>query len=266
MSELSKRVLFALIAGPLFLWIAWLGDWYFHILILLAGLFIVDEMGEIAAKAGFPPNKYLSYLIGGWIIMFNIIPAAMLWGLVLLMALMIIVTFNQDADSVKTLFGTLFASIYAPVALLCMVEIRNISLNMYGFSLIIALLLSVWGNDVFAYFGGKAFGKHLLAEHISPKKTWEGFAAGFIGTGAGLAITWLVMGVYYPLSLSATIVLGIIFSLFGPVGDLVESKMKRFANIKDSGHLLPGHGGVFDRFDALLMNSLAMFIFLQLWR
>ncbi len=82
-------------------------NWYFHILILLIGLFIVEEMGEIAAKAGFPPNKYLSYLIGGWIIMFNIIPAAMLWGLVLLMALMIIETFNQDADSVKTIFGTL---------------------------------------------------------------------------------------------------------------------------------------------------------------
>ncbi len=113
---------------------------------------------------------------------------------------------------------------------------------------------------------GKTFGKHLLAEHISPKKTWEGFAAGFIGTGVGLAITWFVMGIYYPLGLNTTIVLGIIISLFGPVGDLVESKMKRFVNIKDSGHLLPGHGGVFDRFDALLMNSLAMFIFLQLWR
>lgn len=266
MSELTKRVLFALIAGPLFLWLTWLGHWYFHILILFIGLFIVDEMGDMASKAGYPSNKFLSYLICGWIIMFPILPGAMLWGLVLLMALMIIETFNKEHESVKHIFGTFFSSIYAPVALLCMVEIRNLSLNMYGFSLILALMLSVWGNDVFAYFGGRFFGKHLLAPHISPKKTWEGFFAGFAGTAAGLAITWFVMGIYYPLDIYTTVVLGIIISLFGPVGDLIESKIKRFVDVKDSGWILPGHGGVFDRFDAVLLNALAMFVFLQLWK
>lgn len=266
MSELAKRVLFSFIAGPIFLYVTWLGKWYFHILILIIGMFIVFEMSEIAQKVDLPANRIMSFLFGAWIILSPQLPDAPLWGLLLLILFIAYETFNENPDSIKHIFGTFFSGLYAPIGLLCMIQIRNMDHQIQGFALVLSLLLGVWGNDVFAYFGGKAFGKHLMAPKISPKKTWEGFLSGFLGVAVGLAIVWGIFGSDYPLNLLTTILLGIIISIFGPVGDLAESKFKRFANIKDSSSFIPGHGGFFDRFDALLMSSMAMYLYLQFFK
>lgn len=125
---------------------------------------------------------------------------------------------------------------------------------------IIIFYFSLWGNDTGAYFIGSIIGKHKLFERISPNKTWEGS----IG-GAFFAIIVAILGGYYfateiPIWQWAGV--GLIISIFGSMGDLVESLFKRSMNIKDSGQILPGHGGILDRFDGLLIASPFVFCFL----
>jgi phosphatidate cytidylyltransferase len=115
---------------------------------------------------------------------------------------------------------------------------------------IVAFVVS-WANDTFAYFAGHSFGRHKLYERISPKKTWEGFAGGLVGSGVGaLVVMWLL----HPKALTpaGAIVVGLGAGVLGPLGDLAESMVKRAAGVKDSGTIIPGHGGLLDRIDALL--------------
>ena len=118
-----------------------------------------------------------------------------------------------------------------------------------GPALLLFTLVVVWVGDTVAYFVGRGIGKHPLAPHLSPKKTWEGTIAGFLGSLlVALAFTpWLNVPLVHLLAMA---VLG---NIAGQVGDLLESGYKRSAGIKDSGHLLPGHGGVLDRIDALIL-------------
>ncbi|HEY6106973.1 MAG TPA: phosphatidate cytidylyltransferase, partial [Anaeromyxobacteraceae bacterium] len=107
-----------------------------------------------------------------------------------------------------------------------------------------------WANDTFAYFAGSLFGRHRLLERVSPQKTWEGFAGGALGSVAGaLAVRALLLG---PVPLWAALAVAAGGAVLGPLGDLAESMLKRAAGVKDSGRLIPGHGGLLDRIDALL--------------
>lgn len=119
------------------------------------------------------------------------------------------------------------------------------SLGMY---IIWFLFLGTWASDTFAYFGGSKYGKRRIVPSISPNKTLEGFIAGFLGT----VVTGFVYGAVFGLPILFCAGLSALIGIVAPVGDLFESKLKRVAGIKDSGQLLPGHGGVLDRFDSLL--------------
>ncbi len=120
----------------------------------------------------------------------------------------------------------------------------------FGPGWVLLAYAATWGNDTLAYFAGRALGRHQLYPRISPKKTWEGFAGGVLGSVLGA----LVVRFYFLPHLSAEtcVILGLGASLLGPAGDLCESMLKRAAGVKDSGKLLPGHGGLLDRIDALL--------------
>ena len=130
--------------------------------------------------------------------------------------------------------------------------------------LVFLLFLFTWSNDSFAFLWGSLFGKHHLAPKISPKKTVEGFLGGLISTillaFAIQFIPILVSERYYLI-----IILSIIVVAFSTVGDLVESKLKRYIGVKDSGKLLPGHGGMLDRFDSLIFSIPAFFAYLQIF-
>ena len=118
-------------------------------------------------------------------------------------------------------------------------------------------LFIVWANDVFAYLVGVTMGKHRLCERISPKKSWEGFFGGILGAiGVGALGAYFLDGRY-----EIWICLAVIIAITGVLGDLVESMFKREAGVKDSGNIMPGHGGVLDRFDALLVSAPFAFIF-----
>lgn len=127
---------------------------------------------------------------------------------------------------------------------------------------IMAIFIFIWLNDTGAYLVGSLIGKRKLFERISPKKSWEGFFGGLaVALGASQALAWYAPEVswYNWLGLSATVV------MFGTWGDLVESLLKRTLGVKDSGHVLPGHGGMLDRFDSLMLATPAAYIYIELF-
>jgi len=130
----------------------------------------------------------------------------------------------------------------------------------WGFSLLLYSLISTWVNDTAAYLGGLSWGKRKLCPGLSPAKTWEGALSGL----AGVLVTSLTVGPrLLPLDAWHLAVLGVLAAAAGQAGDLIESGMKRMAGAKDSGHFLPGHGGILDRFDSLFLVGPVVYYF---WR
>ncbi|WP_299289002.1 phosphatidate cytidylyltransferase [uncultured Mucilaginibacter sp.] len=125
----------------------------------------------------------------------------------------------------------------------------------------LGFILLLWTNDTCAYLTGRKLGKTKLFERHSPKKTWEGFIGGLILTAV---IAFVISCYFKEISSLHWIIIGIIISVFGTMSDLVESMLKRSINVKDSGNILPGHGGLLDRFDGLLMAAPLVFIYLYL--
>ena len=119
-----------------------------------------------------------------------------------------------------------------------------------GSSMALNLFILIWSSDTFAYLSGKAFGKHKMFAKVSPGKTWEGFIGAAILT---IAMSYL-LSYLFEIPNEANAIIAILTVVFGTMGDLVESMLKREYGIKDSGNILPGHGGVLDRFDALLIS------------
>ena len=119
------------------------------------------------------------------------------------------------------------------------------------------LFTLIWSSDGFAYFAGRMFGKHKMAPKISPKKTWEGFAGGVICT--------LILGFFIEQNMPELrgnwIIIGLLVSVFAPLGDLVESQLKRTFGVKDSGNIIPGHGGVLDRLDSFILCAPVVYLY-----
>jgi phosphatidate cytidylyltransferase len=184
-------------------------------------------------------------------------------------------------DGYPAAAASVFAFTYIALPMGMLVQLRQ---QWAGAFYLLYLLLVVWAGDIFAYFVGKAIGRHLMAPRISPKKTWEGAAASLI---ASVAVGWLLFahaerismallgaglitrpdgmyGLEVP-AMSTVVILTIMLNIAAQLGDLVESLIKRGANVKDSGALLPGHGGMLDRIDALLFAAPVLWYYAA-WR
>lgn len=129
--------------------------------------------------------------------------------------------------------------------------------------LLLGFFLILWIYDSGAYIFGSIFGKHRMIERISPKKSWEGFAGGAM---AGLLIAYIISASFTEFSIGEWLIIGISIVIFGTIGDLVESMFKRNAGVKDSGKILPGHGGILDRFDAVYIAAPVVYIITRLLR
>lgn len=132
-----------------------------------------------------------------------------------------------------------------------------------GVAWVFLVLVITWFGDTGAYFAGRAFGKHKLFERVSPKKTWEGAAGGMVASVLGaLLVKWIGLpGVAW----HHAVILGVLADAIGIVGDLVESMLKRAYGVKDSGWIMPGHGGILDRVDALLFTAPAIWLYARLF-
>lgn len=146
---------------------------------------------------------------------------------------------------------TLFGAVYIGFTLAHLVLIREFEA---GVMLAFTMIVSIWVNDSLAYMAGTAFGKHKLAPRISPKKSWEGLVAGTLGTTAVWIGSAALPGIDLPLGWRVAI--GLAASVAAVIGDLAESRIKREVGTKDSGTLLPGHGGYLDRFDSFIMVAI----------
>lgn len=148
---------------------------------------------------------------------------------------------------------------FFPVRLAGDAELAQI--DAWGGWTVVTLLASIWICDTAAYFGGLTWGKHRLFERVSPKKSWEGAVFGFVAAVATWELARALVLDY--LTMSHAVVLGTLVGVFGQVGDLVESRFKRDAGVKDSSSLLPGHGGIYDRFDSLVFLAPIIYLYID---
>jgi phosphatidate cytidylyltransferase len=184
--------------------------------------------------------------VGLTAVMGGLVLAAIVWN----------IAFRQvkGADTSTTVFG----AVYVGFTLSHLVLVHALD---SGAELILVIMFGVWAMDVLAFLVGSAIGRHRLAPHISPNKSWEGFIAGAIGTVSAWTIGWYLIK---PTTVSLTwfVLTGVVTAVAALLGDLAESRLKREVGAKDSGTLLPGHGGFLDRFDSLIMVSVVAYYML----
>jgi phosphatidate cytidylyltransferase len=263
--NLAARVVSALVLFPLLVWATWTGGLPFSLLLAaaaaisaveLVGMFTplaAPEWFGVAVTAllplapwwaarteahTYPPEVPISFAVAG-------------------MVLLALHLFRRGGfeGAPQRAAAVALAWVYCGVLI---ASVGGLRLR-FGFAWVILAFVATWANDTAAYFAGRFLGRHAMCPSISPKKTWEGFAGGAAGSVAGALATKAVFlalptpaGETLWLSWGGAVAVGLGASLLGPLGDLVESMLKRAAGVKDSGHLIPGHGGLLDRIDALL--------------
>lgn len=165
---------------------------------------------------------------------------------------------TRIADVAVTLFGP----VYTGFMLSSIVLLRGSTPGFERALLTVGVCASIWVSDSVAYLVGSRFGRHKMVPKISPKKSWEGFAGGI----AGAVVIWLILWAtgFYQLDLPFAIFCGVAVSVLGVFGDLIESRIKRGVGVKDSGDLLPGHGGMLDRSDSLIFGCITALLILSL--
>ena len=155
-----------------------------------------------------------------------------------------------------TFLGIIYVSV--PFSLMNFIVFQDV--NVYNPDLFLSLFIFIWVNDSGAYIAGTAFGKHRLFERISPKKSWEGFIGGLLSTVLAAYILSVTFVSEY--SFAFMTIIAVIIVVTGTLGDLVESLFKRNLGVKDSGKVIPGHGGLLDRFDSIILAApIVFFVF-----
>ena len=265
---LSGAVLLAIVLGA-----AYGGAYAYGALMLLIIVVGMWEFFNIAAATGARPHRTLGITAG--VVFFltcfiqwanpmsgglgaDLLIAGVLYFSVLLPLSFVVELFHDSETPVRNVATTLMAVFYVAYPISLMLFIPGLITGEWTAEAFLFYLFIVWGNDVFAYLTGVSIGKHKMAPRISPKKSWEGFIGGIVGALVMGAIGSFVVGGGLGLWLGLAVVVAIT-SVFG---DLVESMFKREANIKDSGNIIPGHGGILDRFDALLISTPFAFVYL----
>ena len=291
MSNNLLRILTGLIGIPIVLGLAYLGGWAFMALVAVIALMAQYEVYYLLRAAGMMPRVGLGLILGALVLLHQMVPAALGAAFALLVLAIAFSPFdwfrggkeNQDAPAAasgpEALAATLFGVVYPTMLLGFLAEIRgggvaSASLQSdagsfiaagvtdnQAFALTIAVLILVWTTDTLAYFVGRAIGRRPLAPRISPKKTWEGTAGGALGAvGAGVVLKLTLLPF---MAWPHIVVVALLCGLLGQLGDLAESQMKRAVGIKDSGALLPGHGGMLDRFDSMIVVAPAVYLYLR---
>lgn len=249
-----KRVLTAILGIPIVFFVVVKGGSLFNLLAFVIAITAFYEYSRITKLK----DKFIlisAYFLAGLIIFanFDIMPLTILY---LFIGAIYIRVINFSETALKDLGILSWGIIYIYLPLYMLTELRGLQ---QGTSIIFFLLVITWLTDSGAYFVGMSFGKNKLAEKISPKKTIEGSIGGTI-----IAIIGALVYTHFFLSGESYLALGIftfIGSLFSQVGDLFESAIKREYNVKDSGNVLPGHGGILDRIDSLLFLVPLSYVF-----
>lgn len=273
MTDKNKNLLVRVISGltllPGVLYLLYLGGWWTAALLGFAAGACAWEYISITLKGPFTPVAVLTVGMASAMPMLPI--AVPLHANALISGATGIVLFSAWAwhllrgplpEAPLRTAHLLMAFIYGHGGLTALAALRLVP--EHGLMWVVSALVITWGNDTMAYFAGRLFGKHKLYPEVSPNKTWEGFAGGFVGA---IGFLFLQRAFFFPqMTVLDCFVLGGLGSLLGPAGDLCESMLKRAYAVKDSGVIIPGHGGMLDRIDALIFNAPMVFLYVQFVR
>lgn len=256
---LLHRVISAAIGIPLLLWVTYLGGNVYAFAVGAIILLGIREYYNMIILKKLNPSKLILFMSAGLIVFATIIPNYSLPVLYLVLCMHLFAIVFKEA-SFQDVIISFFGVFYIAWTLGHLILIRDNSLQ--GFNFILLSFLITWSTDTGAYFTGRSLGKHKLSPSISPNKTIEGAVGGiFASIFATLAFNAFV-GI---LSLHQVLLIGILGSITGQLGDLVESALKRWTGVKDSGQLIPGHGGVLDRFDSLILVSPLVYYYMTMF-
>jgi len=275
-----KRVLTAVVLIPVVLVLVFLGprwQWMFSLAVAVVSLLAGWEYMSLTQRCGANPPRVATLVALAALFVVNFQWPDLIPGLfgILGLGLLVYCTFFKPVEAViASAAAAIFCLLYTGLALLALPTLRA---QENGPSLLLLLLFAVWAGDTSAYYFGRAWGRHKMAPKLSPGKSWEGAVASVVGS---VLMAWALVGlanllqapwnsgvfawmervcpsavISYPNELWYWLLLAVIINLAGQVGDLAESALKRSAGVKDSGSLLPGHGGVLDRIDALLLAA-----------
>lgn len=274
MKNLTVRALSGAILAVIVIGATLLSQWSFGALLLLLLVGGMNEFYTLAARQDQRPQRLIGLVMGVMLFLLNFAfvsddieilgsaNAVFLCGLafvLLVMPLMFVCELyrrevNPAAGVGVTLAGVLYVAL--PFSLMCYIPI--VGSETWNPWMMIAYLAIIWANDVFAYLVGMSIGRHPLFERLSPKKSWEGFFGGVAGAVAAGCVAARLLGG----DLWIWAGLALIASVTGVLGDLVESMFKRAVGVKDSGNVIPGHGGWLDRFDALILSAPFVFVYM----
>ena len=268
LGNIAKRVLVSVITIPLILAVSFYGNWYFFLFVLIIALISFYEFCLMVKNKGANANLLLGFAA---IIFFSLNGCRYIFDsysflLAFIVVLSLVELFRNKNSPVYNIGSTFLGVFYIGLFASSLIDIREFYPaigNNYdkGGYIIISMFVTIWICDSAAFFGGTSFGKHKLFPRVSPNKSWEGAIFGFIFAVIAMIFAKIILLDF--LSWQTIIALGIIIGIIGQLGDLVESLIKRDAGVKDSSNLIPGHGGIFDRFDSILFTAPVVLLYLK---
>jgi phosphatidate cytidylyltransferase len=263
---LYKRVISSLLFLPIFYLVTWrLSPAYFTALVLIAVAVGQYEFYRMARARGINPNAVLGSVIGALVVLESYHPLLFGMGKIYLAAglllIMIVRMFSPRTvdGAVEDISATFTGIFYVAMLFSFQIAIRT---GTDGRQWLVFLYFVIWASDIGAYSIGIPFGEHRLYEKISPKKSIEGLI-GALAASAGMALlcrVWFMP----PVGLGEVVMLGLLLAAVGTLGDLTESLLKRAAGVKDSGGIIPGHGGILDRMDSMLFAAPVLYYYLKM--
>jgi phosphatidate cytidylyltransferase len=251
MSAFWSRILISAAGIPLVLWLVYLGGWPMFGLAAVAALAALHELYWMTRT--LRPVVLAGYL-GALAALLGATLGGADWALAGLTSTLLVAFVIKGGVSTVSVSVTLLGVAWIGLGLAHALLLRDI--DEHGVLAVYTVLLAVWAGDAAAYFVGRLVGRHKLAPTVSPGKSWEGLIAGTVAT---VAVTFVAVYEQSFVTIPESLVLGVVIAIVAPLGDLFESALKRDADVKDSGRLLGGHGGVLDRIDALLFAWVAAY-------
>ena len=310
MSNLTLRILVAVVAIPLILLLGMMGGYFFFLCIAVISCIALFEFYGLAKAKGISPNVVAGLVFGICInavfvfdrLKFAVpgalkpvgpaipLPTTPQFLLIVMLALVLLALvmelFRKKGSALLNVGITILGVCYVSLFLGSLVGLRELfvpgdfpvyryfdiigvgvppdvvtKIDRWGGLTVATVFASIWLCDSAAYFAGLGFGKHKLFERISPNKTWEGAIAGFVAAVAAFVVAKVLLLGY--MTVTSAVICGCIVGIFGQIGDMVESVIKRDAGVKDSSALIPGHGGMLDRFDSLIFVSPLIYLYIN---